>query len=89
MRALTIRRLLHRNSEYGAAPMPRRSDAIDHWLRDQREQADPSTWHTINNLLDRYRLHADTKTPLDMHVCRGLLIGDCECFEQADCRESQ
>ncbi len=86
----TLRRwldaILHRGPGYDTTPLPRRSDVFDHWLRDQREQADPVTWHIIDGLLDRYRLHADTSTPLSEHLCEGRVIGDCECFEQADRR---
>lgn len=80
--------LTHTGPGYDTTPLPRRSDAFDHWLRDQREQSDPITWHVIDGLLDRYRLHADTRTPLNEHVCEGRTIGDCECFEQADRRAS-
>ncbi|MEV0556304.1 hypothetical protein AB0I27_22980 [Streptomyces sp. NPDC050597] len=83
-----IRRILSGLAGPQTAPIPRRSDAFDHWLRDQREQADPIAWHIIDGLLDSYRLHADTRTPLQEHVCSGQVIGDCECFEQADRRAS-
>jgi hypothetical protein len=32
--------LTHTDPGYDLTPLPRRSDAFDHWLRDQREQAD-------------------------------------------------
>jgi len=80
--------LTHTGPGYDTTPPPRRGDAFDHWLRDQREQADPIAWHIIDGLLDTYRLHADTGTPLNEHVCSGQVIGDCDCFEQADRRAS-
>lgn len=76
----------NRGPGYDLTSPPRRGDAFDHWLRDQREQADPIAWHIIDGLLDTYRLHADTGTPLGEHVCSGQVIGDCDCFEQADRR---
>lgn len=80
--------LTHTGPGYDLTPLPRRSDTFDHWLRDQREQADPIAWHIIDGLLDTYRLHADTGTPLNEHACSGQVIGDCDCFEQADRRAS-
>ncbi|MEU7149152.1 hypothetical protein AB0B15_14120 [Streptomyces sp. NPDC045456] len=84
----TIRRILAAFAGPHPTPLPRRSDAFDHWLRDQREQSDPTDWHVIDGLLDRYRLHADTRTPLHEHVCEAPVVGDCDCFEQADRRAS-
>lgn len=80
--------LTHTGPGYDPAPLPYRGDRFDHWLRDQREQADSIVWHVIDGLLDSYRLHADTRTPLNEHVCAGQVIGDCDCFEQADRRAS-
>jgi hypothetical protein len=69
----------------GPAPVqpPVRGDHIDQWLRAQRDEFEPcdSQWDVIDNVLDQYRLHADTGTPLDEHCCEGRVIGDCECFE--------
>lgn len=81
-----LRRILEALAGPQHAQLPSRGDRFDHWLRDQREQADPIAWHIIDGLLDRYRLHADTGTPLNEHVCSGQVIGDCDCFEQADRR---
>lgn len=78
--------LTHAGPGYDLTSPPRRGDAFDHWLRDQREQADPVAAHIVDGLLDTYRLHADTRTPLNEHVCSGQVIGDCDCFEQADRR---
>lgn len=87
-RTRILNAILHRGPGYDTTPLPHRGDAFDHWLRDQREQADPISWVTIAELLDRYRLHADTRTPLGEHVCEGRVAGDCRCFEQADRRAS-
>lgn len=92
MKTTWLRRLLaaltHTGPGYDTAPLPYRGDRFDHWLRDQREQADSIEGHIIDGLLDTYRLHADTGTPLNEHVCNGRVIGDCDCFEQADRRAS-
>ena len=87
-----LRRLLaaltHSGPGYDTAPLPARGDAVDTWLRAQRDAhtdgytRDPE-WEAIDAVLDAYRLHADTGTPLDQHVCEGRVVGDCECFETA------
>ncbi|ARX81592.1 hypothetical protein SMD44_00990 [Streptomyces alboflavus] len=88
----TLRRwlnaILHRGLSHDTTPLPRRSDTFDHWLRDQREKADPVAWHVIDGLLDTYRLHADTGTPLNEHICTCRAIGECECYVEADRRAS-
>lgn len=66
---------------------PRRGDAFEQWLKTQRDQYDrhgesSEFWHEFNDALDRYRLHADTRTPLSEHVCEGRVAGDCDCLEQ-------
>lgn len=64
---------------------PRRGDQVEAWLKAQRDDhrdADRGQWTVLDNLLDRYRLHADTGTPLGEHVCEGRVVGDCECLEQ-------
>ncbi|MEU2996853.1 hypothetical protein ABZ684_04650 [Streptomyces sp. NPDC006995] len=65
------------------AHRPRRGDAVAQWLRAQREAAAdyPEAYQVTDGLLDLYRLHADTGTPLDGHVCEGRVAGDCECLE--------
>lgn len=68
-----------------AARRPRRGDQVEAWLKAQRDDhrdADRGQWTVLDNLLDRYRLHADTGTPLDGHVCEARVVGDCECLEQ-------
>lgn len=66
---------------------PRRGDQVEAWLkqqRDERRDDDHGQWSTLDALLDAYRLHADTSTPLSEHVCEGRVVGDCECLEQPD-----
>jgi hypothetical protein len=71
----------------GVPPGPdtraRRGDAFEAWLKSQRDEWDRSDqeWGALDHLLDTYRLHADTGTPLSEHVCKGRTVGDCECFE--------
>lgn len=59
---------------------PARDDAVATWLRAQRDEWDQSDqeWSVLDNLLDDYRLHADTGTPLNEHACGGP---HCECTE--------
>lgn len=90
MRAL--RRLLaaltHSGPGYDLPPLPRRGDHVEAWLRDQRDRhtdgftRDPE-WEALDDVLDLYRLHADTGTPLGEHVCEGRVVGDCACLEVA------
>jgi hypothetical protein len=63
----------------------RRGDQFESWLKTQRDlhrDTGYGVWTTLDNLLDQYRLHADTGTPLSEHVCEGRAVGDCECLEQ-------
>ncbi|WP_438489505.1 exonuclease domain-containing protein [Streptomyces sp. S186] len=67
---------------------PRRGDAVEQWLKAQRDvQRDrfgrTPAWHNLDDLLDAYRLHADTRTPLGEHVCTAQAVGDCDCLETA------
>ena len=71
------------------AQQPRRGDAVEQWLKDQRDELDrrDSVWHVLDYLLDQYRLHADTRTPLNQHVCENGTPDDCYgCYEQAQQR---
>lgn len=86
----TLRRLLtaitHSGPGYDLPPTPARGDAVEQWLKTQRDKHTDSysrtpAWYTLDDLLDTYRLHADTRTPLNEHVCEGRTVGDCECFE--------
>lgn len=64
---------------------PARGDQFEAWLKTQRDAATGYTdaWNALDDALDRYRLHADTGTPLGEHVCEGKVVGDCECLESA------
>jgi hypothetical protein len=46
---------------------PRRDDAVAAWLkrrRDEQPDKDSGSWRVIDDLLDEYREHAETGTPL-------------------------
>ncbi|MFG3170610.1 hypothetical protein [Streptomyces sp. NPDC048200] len=62
----------------------RRGDVVEAWLKAQRDAAadHPEAYQAADGLLDLYRLHADTGTPLGEHVCEGRTVGDCDCLEQ-------
>jgi hypothetical protein len=68
---------------------PRRGDSVEAWLRDWRDQFGHKgpTWVELDNVLDDYRLHADTGTPLGEHVCEGRAVGDCDCLELPEAAE--
>lgn len=78
--------LTHSGPSYDLPPLPARGDAVEAWLKAQRDQLvdgydSPSPdWYALDAVLDDYRLHADTGTPLGEHVCDG---GNCD-----DCREA-
>jgi hypothetical protein len=48
----------------------RRGDEVEAWLRRQRGEFGQRTpsWRALDYVLDDYRLHADTGTPLDQDV---------------------
>lgn len=64
---------------------PRRGDTVEAWLKAQRDaSADPAEWQAMDGLLDLYRLHADTGTPLDQHACEAGNGDDCHgCHQEA------
>jgi hypothetical protein len=65
---------------------PRRGDAFEAWLKTQRDEwapEDSAGWRILDQALQAYRLHADTRTPLAEHVCEGRVVGDCECMERS------
>ncbi|MGW5173185.1 hypothetical protein ACWERY_02305 [Streptomyces sp. NPDC004082] len=70
------------------AHRPARGDAVEAWLKAQRDQFgwrganDRLLYDALDGVLDRYRLHADSGTPLGKHVCEGQAVGDCECMGQ-------
>lgn len=60
------------------APLPRRDDQVATWLKARRHAAtNPTALRIIENLLDDYRLHADTGTPLDQHACETRNCDQC------------
>jgi hypothetical protein len=64
--------------------LPARGDAVEAWLKAQRDErpACTSGYDTLDQLLDSYRLHADTRTPLDQHCCEGGNVDDCAgCYD--------
>ncbi|MGX1254127.1 hypothetical protein RKD48_006638 [Streptomyces ambofaciens] len=60
----------------------RRGDQFEAWLKAQRDEYEVESgpqWRALDEVLDTYRLHADTGTPLGEHVCeapggRGLRV---------------
>jgi len=55
---------------------PSRNDDVEAWLRRWRDSFhDVEEWNAINDMLDDYRAHADTGTPLDA-VIREKKTGD-------------
>jgi hypothetical protein len=68
-------------------PIPRRDDHVATWLRAERDKRPACTlaYDALDDLLDTYRLHADTGIPLDRHACEGGTPHDCYgCHEQAE-----
>lgn len=58
--------------------VPRRDDAVATWLkqmRDRDREAGYDAWTVLDFVLDEYRLHSDTGTPLDRHACAGSYCG--------------
>jgi len=51
-------------------PLPRRGDAVEAWLLRWRDEMDPGSeaMSILDGMLDDYRLHADTGTPLNEEV---------------------
>ena len=70
------------------ATQARRGDAFEQWLKAQRDahgwqgSNSRTLYDAFDGALDTYRLHADTGTPLNEHVCEGRVAGDCECLDQ-------
>lgn len=61
-----------------------RGDQFEVWLKAQRDaSADhPEAYQAADGLLDLYRLHVDTGTPLGEPVCECRGLADCDCREQ-------
>lgn len=60
--------------------VPRRGDQTEVWLKKRRDTYPLNTvaWTALDNALDDYRLHADTRTPIGIHACEGR---HCDCEE--------
>ncbi|MFJ3043673.1 hypothetical protein [Streptomyces tendae] len=83
-----LRRVADETTATETAHQPRRGDQFEAWLKTQRNSFgwqganDRRLYDTLDGILDRYRLYADTGTPLGEHVCETKAVGDCECLEQ-------
>jgi len=79
--------ITHTGPSYQPEPRPRRGDQVEQWLKAQRDEYESEAseqWKALNEALDTYRLHADTGTPLDQHVCEGGNVDDCAgCYDRA------
>ncbi|GAA1455210.1 hypothetical protein [Nocardiopsis tropica] len=54
---------------------PRRDDGVAVWLKAQRDEYHQTTspqWQVLDELLELYRLHADTGIPLDRDIPEDL-----------------
>ena len=85
-----LRALTHSGPGYDLTPLPRRGDHVEAWLKAQRDQYSEhhdAQWDLIDGLLDEYRLHADTATPLDQHCCEAGTPDDCYgCYREREAR---
>lgn len=54
----------------GNVEIPARGDSVEEWLERKRDilRKDSLLWHTVNDLLEDYRDHADTGTDLSSVV---------------------
>jgi hypothetical protein len=62
----------HRDAAPVAEHLPRRDDAVATWLKANRDRSSGPVmprWRAIDYLLELYRDHADTGTPLGQHAC--------------------
>lgn len=80
----------HSGPGYDLPHIPSRDDDFATWLKARRDEHEDRygrapAWYLLDDLLETYRLHADTGTPLNEHVCEGKAIGDCECLEPPTC----
>jgi hypothetical protein len=85
-----LQALTHTGPAWQPPHRPQRGDAVEAWLKQQRDQYgwhgtnDATRWNTLDRLLDDYRLHADTGTPLDQHACENGNVDDCHgCYQAA------
>jgi hypothetical protein len=74
---------------------PARGDAVEAWLKQQRDEHgwngtnDRPAFDLLDQLLDAYRLHADTGTPLHEHVCPPGPGDDCAgCYDAKVARDA-
>jgi hypothetical protein len=85
--SLFLDALTHSGPSYHPAARPQRGDLVEQWLKSRRDRFSEhhdTQWDVIDNLLDDYRLHADTGTPLDQHCCENGSVDDCYgCYEAA------
>ena len=81
--ATELRRLAAEAQQPDTETRPRRGDQFEAWLKRQRDSRPRSShaWFMVDCVLDLYRLHADTGTPLGEHVCEARVVGDCDCLE--------
>ena len=61
--------LTHSGPGYDLSPLPARGDAVEQWLKQQRDRhidnrGPTPCWYALDEALNRYRLHAETRTPL-------------------------
>lgn len=59
-----------------STPIPTRDDAVAQWLKARRDEHSDRygrlpAWYVLDELLDTYRLHADTGIPLGQPVRGG------------------
>jgi hypothetical protein len=50
--------------------IPKRGDDVETWLKEERSKWDRNgdAWFAIDDLINSYRLHADTGMPIDQDV---------------------
>lgn len=65
-----------------ARNLPARDDDFATWLKARRDEHEDRygqapAWYVLDDLLNTYRLHADTATPLGEHVCEAGNRDDC------------
>jgi len=58
---------------------PERGDMVEAFLKEERDGwPEKSTiWNVLDGLLDDYRLHADTGTPLDQEAYPDVTTNNC------------
>jgi len=74
-----LRRVAGGEQHTNTQTLPARGDQVEQWLKGQRDEYEVRSsprWGALDEVLDTYRLHADTGTPLDQHACEGQ---HCDC----------